>query len=1033
MPRLPRVLTIPGSSPFLPTLIRALGDGRIIPGFPAAGDPLAWSRATLYLPTRRACRLAREVFLDVLATDAAVLPRIVALGDIDEDELAFSAATGVAAELSLELPPTLSSLERRLLLTCLVQQWAGSQELRGSGAAPLVARHPAAALALADDLARLMDDMTTRQVPWDRLEDLVPDRFDVYWQLSLRFLDIARHAWPAILAERGLMEPAARRDRLMAAEAARLEASPSAPVVAAGSTGSMPATAALLATIAKLPLGAVVLPGLDMHLDPASWREIGGGNDTPGEAMPAHPQFAMQQLIARIEVPRELVQELVPSSGRDRFLCEAFRPAATTGRWQGRADEAVIRPGLNELAMIEAANAEEEALAIAVALREALEASAGTVALVTADRALARRVVAALGRWRIAAEESGGIPLAETPSGILARLAATAALSGTAPATLLALLKHPLCALGTGADANRAPIAALERAVLRGPAPRPGTKGLADALDGFRRDRGRLHPNDPRGVVESADLDGAADLVARLAAALAPLETMPARPLRLNEIVRRHREVVDAVCRDGADGSRGAADEHGVALTVVFEELESRPAAGELTVAPDDYADLFRDLIADRVVRKRRRSDAPILILGPLEARLQGFDTVVLGGLVEGSWPPEIPSDPWLSRPLRRELGLDLPERRIGLSAHDFVQALGTPRVILSRAAKLAGTPMVPSRFLRRLAAVAGEEHWQKARSRGERLLQLARALDRSPSVRRLEAPQPRPPRAARPTYLTVTDVEHWLRDPYTIYAKHVLRLFPFDPVNTPPGARDRGNLVHAAISEFTRNSIDRWPDDPLAELLRLGRKHFASVEDYPEARAFWWPRFLRVARWFVDWHGARRADVGKTLAETRGELSIALPDRTFRLAARADRIDALTGGRYAIIDYKTGQAPTEKQVRTGLSPQLTLEAAILRSGGFVGVPPGAAVEMLTYVTLRGGDPPGAVETIEFEEGTPDIHADRALTRFTELVRRFEAEDQPFRSLVHPMWKARYGDYDHLARVKEWSATGAEPEGAMPP
>lgn len=1033
MHELPRVFTIPGSSPFLPTLIRALADGRIVPGFPATGDPLAWPRATLYLPTRRACRLAREVFLDVLAVDAAVLPRIVALGDIDEDELAFPSATGLASAAALDLPPAVSSLERRLLLTRLVQEWARSRELRGSGAAPLVARHPTAALALADDLARLMDDMTTRQVSWDRLDDLVPDRFDVYWQLSLRFLEIAREAWPAILDERGLMEPAARRDRLIAAETLRLATSPAAPVVAAGSTGSMPATAALLAAIAKLPMGAVVLPGLDMHLDPSAWREIAGGDDTPGEAMPAHPQFAMQQLIARIGLPRELVQELAPSSGRDGFLCEAFRPAVVTGSWQGRAAEEVIRPGLSGLSVIEAANAEEEALAAAVALREALESATGTVALVTADRALARRVAAALGRWSVAVEESGGVPLAETQPGTLARLSAAAGLSGTPPATLLALLKHPLCTLSAGTDANRAAIAALERAVLRGPAPRPGTSGLADALAGFRRSQFRLHPNDPRSLIEGADLDAAADLLNRLAVALAPLETIPAEPCRLMTIVDRHREVWDALCNSGSDGARAAADDQDATLAAAFDELVSCPAAEELVVAPDDYADLFRALIADRVTGRPPRPDARILILGPLEARLQNFDTVVLGGLVEGSWPPEIPSDPWLSRPLRRELGLDLPERRIGLSAHDFVQALGTPRVIVSRAAKLAGTPTVPSRFLRRLAAVAGEEHWQQALHRGERLLLLARAVDRSPSVRRLDAPQPCPPREARPTYLTVTDVEHWLRDPYTIYAKHVLRLFPLDPVNTPPGARDRGNLVHAAISEFTRNSADGWPEDPLAELLRLGRKHFATVADYPEARAFWWPRFLRVARWFVDWHGARRADVRTTLAEQRGELSIALSERSFRLAARADRIDALTGGCYAIIDYKTGRAPTEKQVRSGLSPQLTLEAAILRNGGFAGVPAGASVEMLTYVTLRGGDPPGGIETILFEEGTPDVHADRALARFTELVRRFESPDQPFRSLVHPMWKARYGDYDHFARVKEWSATGAAIEGATLP
>ena len=271
----PRVFTIPASAPFVPTLIGALRDGTLIEGFPDTGDPLALASATLYLPTRRACRLARDIFLDVTGADAAILPRIVPIGDIDEDELVFA---DVANASALDLPDELGGLERRLLLAQLVTKWAASQAIRREGSAPLVANNPASALALADALARLMDDMTTRQVPWDKLDTLVPDEHDEYWQLTLRFLNkIAREAWPAILDERGRIEPAARRDLLIAAEAKRLAAHASGPVIAAGSTGSMPATAALIETIAKLPHGAVVLPGLDTDLDDASWDVIAGG------------------------------------------------------------------------------------------------------------------------------------------------------------------------------------------------------------------------------------------------------------------------------------------------------------------------------------------------------------------------------------------------------------------------------------------------------------------------------------------------------------------------------------------------------------------------------------------------------------------------------------------------------------------------------------------------------------------------------------------------------------------------------------
>src|SRR6266849_1729988 len=279
----PRVFTIPSSAPFLPTLIRALRNGELIAGFPAARDPLALAAATLYLPTRRACRLARDIFLDVIGDGAAILPRIVALGDVDEDEIAFAqAATGELAATDLDLQPALGELERRLLLARLVLKWAAGIAPENKGEASLVANNPVSALALADDLARLIDDMTTRDVPWERLDELVPENLDRYWQLTLQFLKIAREAWPEILTERGAIEATARRDALLEAEATRLCAGSEGPVIAAGSSGSMPSTAQLIATIARLPHGAVVLPGLDTELDEESWRLIAAHREGAG-------------------------------------------------------------------------------------------------------------------------------------------------------------------------------------------------------------------------------------------------------------------------------------------------------------------------------------------------------------------------------------------------------------------------------------------------------------------------------------------------------------------------------------------------------------------------------------------------------------------------------------------------------------------------------------------------------------------------------------------------------------------------------
>src|ERR1700722_1355762 len=468
-----RVLSVPPSVPFLRAVVAALIDGRLVADFEARTQPENLTQATLYLPTRRAGRLVREVFLEELGRQAVLLPRIVALGDIDEDELAFAEeAESYGGAAALELPPKLSELERRLTLARLVAAWAKSP-----GSAPLVVGGTASTLALAGDLARLMDDMVTRGVGWNALDGLVPDALDQYWQLTLKFLQIAREVWPAYLAEIEKMEPAERRDRLIEAEAKRLIAHHAGPVIAAGSTGSMPATAKFLHAIASLPQGAVVLPGLDTDLDEDSWQSIGGMRNDEGRftehPAASHPQFAMHALLERFGIGRgdvEILDTPAPH-GRDVLLSEAMRPSNAPAQWHDRLAlpeiAAHIADGMKNLAVIEAPNPEMEALAIAIAMREAahLQKSA---ALVTPDRALARRVMAALARWNLDFDDTGGDVLLETSAGTFARLAAEAATKGLEPPALLALLKHPLCRLGAAAGAHGLAIETLELALLRG-------------------------------------------------------------------------------------------------------------------------------------------------------------------------------------------------------------------------------------------------------------------------------------------------------------------------------------------------------------------------------------------------------------------------------------------------------------------------------------------------------------------------------------------------------------------------------------
>jgi ATP-dependent helicase/nuclease subunit B len=1038
-----RVFSVPVSAPFLRTVIAALVDGRLIDGFHAR--PAVLAQATLYLPTRRAGRMAREIFLDELKTDAVMLPRIVALGDIDEDELAFAEqAEPYGGVAPLEIPPKLGELDRQLTLARLVAAWAKSPV-----SAPLVVGGPASTLALASDLARLMDDMVTRGVKWEALDGLVPDQLDKYWQHSLEFLKIARQAWPDHLEEIEKIEPAARRDLLIEAEARRLTTHHDGPVIAAGSTGSMPATAKFLHAVAALPQGAVVLPGLDTDLDDEAWQLIGGIKDAQGKFTqpPAsnHPQFAMHALLHRLGIRRGDVEILsAPAAhGRDVLVSEAMRPSNATAQWHRRlaqpdvADK--ISRGMTNLAIIEAANPEIEALAIAVAMREARHLDK-TASLVTPDRALARRVMAALGRWNLAFDDSGGDALMDTPAGIFARLAAEAVAKQLEPPTLLALIKHPLCRLGRAQDAFKDAAEVLELALLRGTRPQAGTGGWARDFARFRAELAKLragetsslHVSEQRARLNEVQLDRAQSLIAALQAALSPLEGLSSsKPHDFAELAKRHRDVLIELSRDRHGVALAFEGNLGLALASAFDDLLGTQAQSGLMLQISDYSEVFQTAFGDRMVRRPEMANAPLRIYGPLEARLTHSHRVIIGGLVEGVWPPAPRIDPWLSRPMRHELGLDLPERRIGLSAHDFAQLLGTDDVILSHATKVGGAPAVAARFLHRLQAVAGEERWKASKAAGEKYVRFANELDRPVKVEPIAQPAPRPPRATRPLKLSVTAIEDWLRDPYTIYAKFILKLAPLDPVDMPLSAADRGSAIHEALGEFTKTFSATLPDNPAHALRGIGEKYFAPLMERPEARALWWPRFQRIAAWFADWEIVRRENVSAIAAEIRGEIPIALyNERTFVLSARADRIERRDDGTFAILDYKTGQPPTGKQVRMGLAPQLTLEAAILREGGFEGIPAGASVSELVYVRLSGNNPPGEQRTLELkinkgdQAQPPDAAADYARQQLEKLIRKFENEDQAYTSLNLSMWSNRYGTYDDLARIKEWSAAG---------
>lgn len=961
------VYTIAAGAPFAETLARGMIE-RLGP------EPFALADTTIFLPTRRAARTFGDAFARVLG-GAALLPQFKPLGSVDEEDIVFE-------DDDLELVPAIKPIRRRLLLTTMIRRWRSELSL-------------SQASALAASLARVMDELETQNAKLANASKEIPAALAEHWSEVQTFLELLETEWPNLLESEGAMSPAAHRNQALALLAKRLaDNPPKGPVIAAGSTGSIPATAELLRVIANLPLGAVVLPGLDRGLDTASWSELDAG----------HPQYGLRQLLERIGVARTDVKDwgAERDGARERALREVLRPAPTTDAWRlivERGEAKDIERGLEGLALVEADDPAQEALAVALILREALEEKGTSAALVTPDRNLARRVAGELARWDIEVDDSAGQPLSHTPPGAFLCLLAEAADEAFAPVPLLALLKHPLCALGQNRAAFRSKVRVLDRQ-LRGPRPDAGLEGVRTAIARRRNDASEA----AQPIFSELQY-----WFADVAAALAPLESALARKsVDLAWVLDVHLEVATTLAGDAL--WVGEAGE--VAANFVDE---MRAASNSLSeIEPGGYAALFRTLAEGQPVRRTRERHPRLAILGPLEARLQTFDTLVMGGLNEGIWPGGTGADPWFSRPMRRALGLEQPERGIGQSAHDFSMLAAGKHVVLTRALKSEGVPTVASRWLQRLQQLVNGLNIKDALAPARDYAAIARSLGDPGQAQRMKRPAPTPPVEARPRELPVTDIETWIRDPYAIYAKRILKLRTLDPLDAEIGAMERGNAVHQALEIFVRRFPGELPADAAVQLIAIADEVFAEHGTPKAALALWRPRFVNAALWFVGEERRRRKSIAKSFVEIEGRFEIS--DR-FALYGRADRIDVLAGGRAAILDYKTGKPPTPPQIKQFLAPQLLLEGAMLQNGGFAEPGKYEAGELL-YLRFSGGREPGEIQSVD------TTLIGEALARLQQRVIDFSAQSMGYLPRVKPFSADMPGDYDHLSRVREWSLSG---------
>ncbi len=1034
-----KVFTIPTGTAFLPALVRALINGDLPQPGGAKPDPIDLSGVTILLPTRRAERALAETCLATSGRSAMLLPRIRTIAGPDEDSLLIGAARefgkGVAA---LDLPPAVEKTERLLLLTQLVQRWSEAHcrpdtEPKGAlGLDPVLsagARTPAQAASMARELASLMDLVEREGGDLKGLKEIVPSDFSEHWQQTLEFLEIITDIWPQMLTNMGLSSPWGRQNQLLIAEAERLRRMPPVgPFIVAGVTGSIPATVDLMRAVAELKHGAIVLPGVDVGLDEESWSEIAPGH-------PEHPDFGMKRLLCSLGVSRgdvRVVRESAPSkvlSARSRFVSEAMRPTETTASWHdwvAAADRASIADGLADVSLIEAANPQEEAEAIALIMRAAAEHKEKTAALVTPDRLLARRVAIRLETWGIRVDDSAGRPFAKTVPGAFLEVIIDAVAQNFAPVATMALLKHPLARFGLSARDVRFAARSLEQAVFRTTYIGHGLHGIGAALERARLegDSGERRDAAVKRLWDE-DWNRARDLLQRLEEATEPLVEAfnDKRTWPLKELAHRHIGVGEATSRltdeetKAGVGSSLYSGEAGEVAAGLFTDLMTS-AASSLEIKSVDYPDLYRSLIATLPPVIPRIPKHPRLrIWGTMESQLMSADVVILGSLNETTWPDSTDPGPWLNRPMRAELKLPAPEEDIGREARGFVSLLGADTVYLTRAKKVDGVPSVPSRWLMRISALLGGLELKNALQPRWPWLDWARSRDSYQKAPPPTQPRPCPPVSARPRRISVSGIERWIANPYAIYASEILKLKALPKLGAEPDAALKGKFLHEAMSRFVQDYPVTLPANSANTLAKIAREVLEAHASHPRIAAFWLPRFERFASWFADTEARRREGLDQTLAEVAGQLSFSAPAGEFTLVARADRLDIGSTG-LVITDYKTGEPPRDTEVKSGRNPQLPLEAAIALAGGFRGLE-ALPVAALRYIQASGGEPPGEQRSIKDD----DIAglAERIIGGVKELIDSFDKVDTPYAATRRAGFSYDYDDYAHLARVLEWS------------
>ncbi|WP_120499996.1 double-strand break repair protein AddB [Roseovarius sp. EL26] len=938
--------------------------------------PDALARCHLVVNTRRMARRVRALFDQ---GPPCLLPKISLISQLPD------------TYFPSQIPPAAPPLRRRLEVAQLITRLLESD--------PSIASR-ASVYDLADQLVALMDEMQGEGVSPDMIDALDVSDQSGHWRRIKSFLGIVS---PYFESNQNEPDPEARQRRAIEQLIESWHASPpDHPVIVAGSTGSRGATQILMQAVAKLPQGAIILPGFDLDMPGAVWDRL-MPNNSDGLPLEDHPQYRFADLMEKLGLQFDDVphwhQAPPANPNRNKVLSLALRPAPVTDQWLIDGPNLPDLPAaMQDVTLLNAASQRHEAMAIALRLRQAAQ-DGTTAALITPDRNLTRQVSAALDRWNITPDDSAGMPLHRSAPGRFLRHVGDLLRQPLTAELLLTLLKHPLCHAGQGRGPHLRLTRELELHLRRKAAPYPDEETLHNWAEG-------------------CGIEGAKDWIVWLCYCLIGQNNAADQPM--SDLIVHHIDLAERLSGgiDPDDAPALWSGDAGKAAHQVMQELvEAAPAASVLNTF--DYINIFSAVLARKEVRNPITPNPNILIWGTLEARVQGVELLILAGLNEGSWPESPSPDPWLNRALRHQAGLLLPERRTGLSAHDFQQAACAPEVWFTRSLRSNDSETITSRWVNRLQNLlsglpdqGGPEALQQMQARGQLWLDRVQALENPTPIDPAPRPAPCPPPSARPKRLSVTEIRHLIRDPYAIYAKHILNLRPLDPLMRGPDPAIRGTVLHKVLEKFIRATLDHSETLTKSHLLQLTQDILATDVPWAEARTLWLARMEQIADWFIETEQVRRTVARPTAFEARGSASCTDPE--FSLNGTADRIDMDETGAVHVYDYKTGTPPTKDQ-QVHFDKQLLLEAAIAQQSGFGNLAP-AHVARAVYIGLASG---GKEVDAPLLDEPPEVTWDKLkmlISAYSETETGYTA-----RRAMH--LKRDYGNYDQLARFGEWDIT----------